>query len=73
MDSIGWIVCIDKHERYSQAVRNRDDLECLACPPKYRDMQTFHKYYSGAAIAPYPTLFSKPLLLGKIELLPAHP
>lgn len=41
-------------------MRNQDDLECLAAPPKYRDLQTFHKYYSGQAKAPYPTLFSKP-------------
>lgn len=45
----------------TQAVRNEDDLECLACPPKYRDLKTFHKYYTGAAVAPYPTLFSVPL------------
>lgn len=41
-----------------QAVRNLDDLECMACPPKYRHLATFHKYYSGEKIAPYPTLFS---------------
>ncbi|KAK9834807.1 hypothetical protein WJX81_000122 [Elliptochloris bilobata] len=40
-----------------QAVRNEDDLECLACPPKYRELKTFHRYYTGAAVAPYPTLF----------------
>ncbi len=43
-----------------QAVRNEDDLECLACPPKYRELKTFHRYYTGAAVAPYPTLFSAP-------------
>jgi lariat debranching enzyme len=42
-----------------QAVRNKDDLECMACPPKFRDMATFHKYYSGEKVAPYPTIFSK--------------
>lgn len=41
-----------------QAVRNLDDLECMACPPKYRSMQSFYKYYSGQRVAPYPTLFS---------------
>jgi hypothetical protein len=41
-----------------QAVRNLDDLECLACPPKYRSMMTYYKYYSGEKVAPYPTLFS---------------
>ncbi|KAL3132875.1 hypothetical protein ABBQ38_006795 [Trebouxia sp. C0009 RCD-2024] len=40
-----------------QAVRNMDDLECLACPPKYRALNTFWKYYTGQATAPYPTLF----------------
>ena len=30
-----------------QAVRNPSDLAGLACPPKYRAMHTFHKYYSG--------------------------
>lgn len=43
----------------AQAVRNMDDLECMACPPKYRHIATFWKYYSGQARAPYPTLFSE--------------
>ena len=43
---------------FTQAVRNLDDLECLACPPKYRAVKTFYKYYSGEAVAPYPTIFS---------------
>ena len=30
-----------------QSVRNEQDLTCLACPPKYREMNTFYKYYSG--------------------------
>lgn len=41
-----------------QAIRNKDDLECMACPPKYRHLGTFWKYYSGEKIAPYLTLFS---------------
>ena len=41
-----------------QAVRNLDDLECLACPPKYRDLKSFYKYYAGELQAPYLTLFS---------------
>lgn len=41
----------------TQAVRNKDDLECLACPPKYRDMKSFWRYYTGAAKAPFPTIF----------------
>ena len=40
-----------------QAVRNLDDLECMACPPKYRSMASFWKYYAGLAVAPVPTLF----------------
>ncbi|GLI69873.1 hypothetical protein VaNZ11_014590 [Volvox africanus] len=40
-----------------QAVRNLDDLETMACPPKYRSMQTFYKYYSGERVAPFPTVF----------------
>ncbi|RMZ57531.1 hypothetical protein APUTEX25_001731 [Auxenochlorella protothecoides] len=40
-----------------QAVRNLDDLECMACPPKYRSIQSFYRYYSGEARAPIPTLF----------------
>ena len=31
-----------------QSVRNEQDLACLACPPKYRKMNTFYKYYSGS-------------------------
>ena len=40
-----------------QAVRNEKDLECLACPAKYRSMCDFHKYYSGRTTAPIPTVF----------------
>ncbi|KAK9834519.1 hypothetical protein WJX74_003551 [Apatococcus lobatus] len=40
-----------------QAVRNYDDLTCLACPDKYKQLNTFWKYYSGAATAPYLTVF----------------
>ena len=42
----------------SQAVRNLDDLECLACPPKYRELKSFYKYYTGELKAPYLTIFS---------------
>jgi hypothetical protein len=41
-----------------QAVRNLDDLECLACPPKYRELKSFYKYYTGELKAPYLTIFS---------------
>ncbi|XP_059075892.1 lariat debranching enzyme isoform X2 [Cryptomeria japonica] len=40
-----------------QAVRNENDLESMACPVKYRTMNTFWKYYSGEEVAPVPTLF----------------
>lgn len=40
-----------------QAVRNENDLESMACPVKYRTMNTFWKYYSGEKVAPVPTLF----------------
>lgn len=40
-----------------QSVRNMDDLECMACPIKYRQLGSFYKYYSGEKVAPYPTLF----------------
>ncbi|KAJ2957021.1 hypothetical protein NQZ79_g7202 [Umbelopsis isabellina] len=40
-----------------QAIRNVADLECMAVPPKYRQLGTFHKYYSGSKVVPYPTVF----------------
>jgi lariat debranching enzyme len=40
-----------------QAVRNMQDLECMSCPPRYRFMQSFFKYYSGEKSAPTPTIF----------------
>lgn len=40
-----------------QAVRNEGDLECMAVPFKYRQMQTFYKYYTGENIAPVLTVF----------------
>lgn len=40
-----------------QAVRNESDLESLACPPKFRAMNSFWKYYSGIEVAPCPTIF----------------
>ncbi|CAH1249489.1 DBR1 [Branchiostoma lanceolatum] len=40
-----------------QAVRNADDLECMAVPKKFRFMESFHKYYSGEKKAPYLTIF----------------
>ncbi|KAM5578731.1 lariat debranching enzyme [Rosa sericea] len=40
-----------------QAVRNEHDLKSLKASPKHRKMNSFWKYYSGEAIAPYPTIF----------------
>lgn len=40
-----------------QAVRNAADLAGMACPAKYRAMQSFYKYYSGEATAPCLTIF----------------
>lgn len=40
-----------------QSVRNEQDLACLACPPKYREMHTFYEYYIGRKKAPILTLF----------------
>lgn len=40
-----------------QAVRNYADLQCMSCPPKFRDMRTFWKYFAGKNVAPVPTIF----------------
>lgn len=40
-----------------QALRNTTDFETMAVPPKYRDIGTFHKYYSGVKKAPILTIF----------------
>ncbi|KAJ3045687.1 lariat debranching enzyme [Rhizophlyctis rosea] len=40
-----------------QSMRNVGDLQSLAAPDKYREMGTFHKYYSGEKKAPIPTIF----------------
>lgn len=40
-----------------QAVRNAADLASMACPPRFRDMRSFWRYYAGDARAPLPTLF----------------
>ncbi|XP_064387809.1 uncharacterized protein LOC135335991 [Halichondria panicea] len=40
-----------------QAVRNQDDLLCMAAPEKYRQLMNFHEYYSGKRQAPILTLF----------------
>ncbi|KAF2145400.1 uncharacterized protein K452DRAFT_295045 [Aplosporella prunicola CBS 121167] len=40
-----------------QAVRNAQDLNCMAVPPKYRAIGDFYEYYSGERRAPYLTIF----------------
>ncbi|KAG7092767.1 hypothetical protein E1B28_009090 [Marasmius oreades] len=39
-----------------QAVRNHQDLQCMAVPDKYKHLQTFHKYYTGEKKAPVLTV-----------------
>lgn len=39
-----------------QAMRNEQDLNCMACPPKYRAMGDFVQYYTGERTAPYLTI-----------------
>ena len=41
----------------SKAVRNDADLESIAMPPKYRQIGSFWKYYSGVKRVPVPTIF----------------
>ena len=40
-----------------QAIRNEGDLATMACPSKYREMNTFYKYYSGEKKAPVLTIY----------------
>nr|CAI5859248.1 unnamed protein product [Callosobruchus analis] len=40
-----------------QASRNKEDLQCMAVPPKYAKICTFYKYYSGELKAPVLTIF----------------
>lgn len=39
-----------------QTIRNNNDLQCMAVPPKYRRLGTFHQYYFGDKVAPKLTL-----------------
>jgi lariat debranching enzyme len=32
-------------------------MHTLACPPKYRSMGDFYRYYTGELVAPYLTIF----------------
>ncbi|KAG4185710.1 hypothetical protein ERO13_A09G249600v2 [Gossypium hirsutum] len=40
-----------------QAVMNEKDMDSLNVAPKYREMKSFWKYYSGQEVAPVPTIF----------------
>ncbi|TYI31666.1 hypothetical protein ES332_A04G000200v1 [Gossypium tomentosum] len=40
-----------------QAVKNRKDMDSLYVAPKYREMKSFWKYYSGQEVAPVPMIF----------------
>lgn len=40
-----------------ECMRNTRDLETLACPPKYRAMHAFHRYYKREKTAPVLTIF----------------
>ncbi|EME26984.1 Lariat debranching enzyme [Galdieria sulphuraria] len=40
-----------------QAVRNWQDLSCVCCPAKYRQLNDFYQYYRGELTAPKLTVF----------------
>ena len=40
-----------------EAVRCPADLDSMAVPPKFRNMGSFYKYYSGEKVAPVTTIF----------------
>ncbi|GJQ08259.1 hypothetical protein GpartN1_g50.t1 [Galdieria partita] len=40
-----------------QAIRNWQDLQCICCPPKYRQLNDFYRYYRGERTAPRLTIF----------------
>lgn len=40
-----------------QCVRDKEDLENLSCPPQFRHMKDFYKYYTGEKVAPVTTIF----------------
>ncbi|VDN07761.1 unnamed protein product, partial [Thelazia callipaeda] len=47
------LICCGDYE----AVRNYGDLKHMHVPEKYRNLQTFHRYYSGEIEAPVLTVF----------------
>jgi lariat debranching enzyme len=40
-----------------QSLRDKADMHTMACPPKYRSMGDFYKYYTGELVAPFLTIF----------------
>ena len=40
-----------------QSVRDELDLNCLAVPNKYKNLNTFHEYVNGTKVAPVLTIF----------------
>ena len=40
-----------------ESMRNKNDLQFLSCPEKYREMGDFYKYYNKELVAPYLTIF----------------
>lgn len=40
-----------------QATRDQIDLNFMHCPPKYKQLGSFQKYYSGEVLTPYLTIF----------------
>jgi hypothetical protein len=41
---------------HAQALRNEHDFESLAVPLKFRNLGSFHSYYTGAKVAPLLTI-----------------
>ena len=38
-------------------MRNEGDLVTMSCPDKYKTIGNFYEYYTGARVAPIPTIF----------------
>ena len=51
-----------------QAVRDQRDMTCLTVPPKYRQMQDFHKYYTFMILFLYIKPKSKNIYLSSFNL-----
>eukprot|EP00742_Colponemidia_sp_Colp-10_P005924 GILJ01006335.1.p1 GENE.GILJ01006335.1~~GILJ01006335.1.p1 ORF type:complete len:450 (-),score=58.43 GILJ01006335.1:16-1338(-) len=52
-NAVDLLICCGDFE----CMRNESDMECLACPPKYRAMKDFYQYYTGEKVAPVLTIF----------------